>query len=321
MDPTSPPRPQSHDHHTVPKFWLKQFADSQGFLKEFDVPKDVQNELTKRRKHIRRATVEKDLYVLDSWFATHDIDEREIFGPLEDRAAKVLGTLRNAQDLSRVWPLPDQERNDLARFLAASVIRTQKYREHAQLDLEQQSARKDRPLDAIDLFRSGVILGEPDDMARLGRRYGLWQEGDKAPSNVQSNYMRAEIPKLSRHLFNQRWVLMRTPDPEFVLSDNPVALLTTEPPTLHTLSALESRMSFAALSRTLILITEWHPVDVLSKLPMFGDGVIPFDRQRAGMAAWTLISNAHAHFYEHPDDRVVEDVWARREDVKSSADT
>jgi hypothetical protein len=170
MDPALPTRPQSHDHHTVPKFWLKQFADSQGFLKEFDVPKDVQNELAKRRTHVKRATVEKDLYVLDSWFATHDIDERKIFGPLEDKAAKVLSTLCNAEDLSTVWPLPDRERNDLTRFLAASVIRTPKYRQHAQIDLDRQVARSDRPLEAIDLYRSSVIVGEPDDMARLGRR-------------------------------------------------------------------------------------------------------------------------------------------------------
>lgn len=318
MDSTLPTRPQSHDHHTVPKFWLKQFADSQGFLKELDAPKNVQDDLTIRRTHVKRATVEKDLYVLDSWFATHDIDERQIFGPLEDKAAKVLSTLWNAEDLSTVWPLPEQERNDLARFLAASVIRTPKFRQDAQIDLDRQVARNDRPLDPIDLFRSGVIVGEPDDMARLGRRNGLWREGDKAPSNVQSNYMRAEIPKLSRHLFNQRWVLMRTPEPAFVLSDNPVALMTTEPPTLHTLTSLDSRMSFAALSRTLILITEWHPAETLSKMPMYGDGVIPFDKQRAGSAAWTLISNAHAHFYEHPDDSVVEDVWARRGGVKSN---
>jgi hypothetical protein len=127
--------------------------------------------------------------------------------------------------------------------------------------------------------------------------------------------MRAEIPKLSRHLFNQRWVLMRTPVPTFVISDNPVALMTTDPPTLHTLTSLDSKMALAALSRNLLLITEWHPSDVLKRMPMYGDSVIAFDAQRAVSARAVLMANAHARFYEHPDDSAVEDMWARRLDV------
>jgi hypothetical protein len=319
MDPTSPARQQSHNHHTVPQFWLRQFADSLGFLKEVDVPLDISTELNIRRMHVRQATVERDLYVLDSWFETHDVDERQIFGPLEAKAGRILATLRNAQDLSSVWPLTERERNHLARFLAASVIRTPKYRQHAQLDLEQRVARKDRPLHPIDLYRSGVIVGDPDDMARLGRTKGLWKADDLAPSNVQSDYMRAEIPKLSKHIFNQRWVLMRAPEATFVLSDNPVALLTTEPLTLHTLDSLKSRMSFTALSRELLLITQWHPSDVLATMPLNGDGIIPFEAQRAVKARAVMIANAHAHFYEHPDDSIAEDLWVRRGDVKASA--
>jgi hypothetical protein len=265
MDQAFALRPQSHNHHTVPQFWLRQFADSRGFLKEFDVPKV---DLIARRTHVKQATVHQDLYVLDSWNATHDIDERQILGPIEDKAARALRTLWKAQDLSTVWPLPQRARNDIATFLAASVIRTPKYRQHADAHMERQVASSNRRLDATNLFRSGVIVGDPDDMARLGRLQGLWKEGDKAPSNVRSNYMRAELPKLARHLFNQRWVLMRAPDTPFVISDNPVALtgqpMTSGPPTFYSVNSLDSRMSLTALSRDLLLITDWHPPEVLS---------------------------------------------------------
>ncbi|ANP72179.1 hypothetical protein PA27867_1213 [Cryobacterium arcticum] len=313
MDQALPAHPQSHAHHTVPQFWLKQFADSQSSLKMFAVS---DNKLVSGRARVRNATVHQDLSVLDSWFETHDIDEKKLFGPIEGRAAKALAPLWSAQDLSTVWPLPQRARNDIATFLAASVVRTPKYRLHADADLERQVARKDRSIHAIDLVRSGAIVGDPDDLARVNRYYGLWQEGDKAPSNVQSDYMRTELPKLARHLFNQRWVLMQAPEPTYVISDNPVALtgqpMTSGPPRFYSVDSLDSRMSITALSRTLLLMTDWHPRQVLATLDFNGDSIIPFDAGRANIARATLILNAEAQFFEHPDDRMVEDIWALR---------
>ena len=312
MEPALPTRPQSHHHHTVPQFWLKEFADTDKFFKRFKAPG---GELIGKRVHVRNATTVDDLYVLDTWSATHDIDEQKIMSPIEREAAKALRPLWDAEDLSTVWPLTDRARNDLAAFLALSVIRTPKYRHDAQIDMEHQVMKSDRPLDFIDLFRSGVIVGDPDDLMRLGRTRGVWREGDQAPSNVQSDYMRAELPKLTRHLFYQRWVLMQAPVPTFVISDNPVALtgqpMTYAGPTFYSVNSRDSRMSITALSRTLLLITDWHPETVLAGLHLNGDGVIPFDAERAGLARATLIINAHREFFEHPDDHIIEDLLAR----------
>lgn len=314
MDSASPTRPQSHEHHTVSKFWLKQFADSSGFLKRFDVGA---GELNARRIHSKRATVVTDLYILDSWNATHDVDEHDLLRPLEDKAAKVMGRLRAAEDLSRVWPLDSPARNQLALYLAASVIRTPRYREHVQASAERMLEGSDRPPIGVDLFRSGVLTGDPEDLARLGRRYGLWHKGEQAPANFQSDYLRDQLPRLARHLFEQRWVIMRAPTPYFTISDNPVALIggaiESGRATHHSVDFRNSRWSVTALSRDLVLMTDWHPPSVLSRLNHNGDMTTEFDQGRANMARALMIANADTDVFAHPADLMIEQIWGEFE--------
>jgi len=316
MDTVPPASPQSHEHHTVPRFWLRQFADANGFLKQIEADKD---EFVVRRIHRRKATVVNDLYVLDTGQQIYDTDERKLLGPIEAKGSKALSALRKAADLSTVWPLADEARSHIAMFLAASVLRTPKHRQIVEFEIERYLERADRPFGAIDLFRSGRIVGEPESMDRLGRRYGLWREGENVPSNVHSDYLRTELPNLARHLFHQRWALMRTPVATFIIPDNPVALtgiLATGMPDFYNANFLDSRMSFAALTRNLVLVTDWHPSAVLAKAQLNGDMILPFDQQLAQITRALLIANAHTHLFEHPDDTIIEDFWALGDDLR-----
>ena len=312
MDRIPSARPQSHDHHTVPKFWLKKFADSKGFLKKFDVNSD---DISGRRVHSRRATVEKDLYVLQTLDETFDVDEQKVHGPIENRAARALAPLWDCSDLSHVWPLADQAREDVAGLLAASVMRTLKYRNHVELAAERYLDRDDRSVAAVDLYRSGVLTGDPDTLARAAKRYGLWNKGEKAPANLHSDYVRSELRNLVRHLFEQRWILMRTPDPSFVISDNPVALIgelsETVAPSVHSVDFLSSRGSVTALSRDLLLMTDWQLPAVLAPLPHHGDMVVPYDPRRVDFMRGLLLRNADTQVFGHPDDSILESVRER----------
>lgn len=297
----------SKGHHVIPQFLLRRFAADRSVLKQFDVTSE---NLTGSRVHVKSATKEDNFYVLDGLHGSYDYDEREIMGKLDDRAAKVLHRLWGATDLASVWPLDDADRVTLAQFLAALVLRTPRFRRHSQSVAEHVLRDPDRHPLAIDLFRNGVITSESLPIEIIRKYYGVWLEGEPAPPNFHAQVLRDHLNPLGQHLFEQRWILMRTPHPQFFLSDNPVALVDEIPrdalPRYRGLDFIASKASMVALDRGLLLVTEWHPMEKLRRAKDFGDQCTDFHEGLARMACGVLLGNADRRVFSHPDDVIIE---------------
>lgn len=293
----------------IPQFLLRRFAANRSVMKRFDVT--LEN-LVGSRIHVKSATRERDLYVLDGLGKSYDYDERVVMGDLDDRAAKVLNRLWSADDLESVWPLSDHDRGALAQFLASLVLRTPRYRRHSQAIAEQSLADPDRLPLAIDLFRNGVITSESFPIKSVRRYFGVWMEGEEAPANFHAQVFRDHLNPLSKHLFEQRWILMRTPSPYFLLSDNPVALIdktqAVEGFEYCSVNFLRSRAAFVALDRDLVLAIDWHPMETLRRTKDFGDQVVDFHENHARRSFGILLGNADRHVFSHPDDMHIERV-------------
>lgn len=301
----------SRRHHTVPRFLLRRFADRQGNLKRFDVAGDVP---VSGHVNAKSATVVEDFYVLDTVTRRYDVEERETISRLEDDAAKVLRRLWDTEDLDSVWPLSEKDRNAMCAFLASLVLRTPRFRRQTQEAAENWLKRQDRDLHPIDMFRSGVITGEPETLAAVRRRYGLWTAEEDAPPNFHAEMFRQYFNPLSKHLWDQRWILMRSDQPFLAISDNPVALISNldgdSEPNFHSLDFIRSRASFTPLGRNLVLFTDWHPAEVLHRARLNGDMVVPFSPGRAKFALTMLVANADKHVFCHPEDHFVEHLFS-----------
>lgn len=296
----------SRRHHTVPRFLLRRFADREGNLSRFDMTGDVP---VSGRVNAKSATVVEDFYVLDTVSRRYDIEERETIARLEDNAAKVLRRLWNAEDLTSVWPLSAGDRNAMCAFLTSLVLRTPRFRRHTQEVAENWLKQEDRDIHPIDLFRSGVITGEPEVLAAVRRHYGVWTADEDAPPNFHAEMFRQYFNPLSKHLWDQRWILMRSDEPFLAISDNPVVLLSNlggdSEPNFHSLDFNQSRASFTPLGRNLLLFTDWHPAEVLRRTRLNGDMVTALSAEHAKFALAMLLANADRHVFCHPEDDVI----------------
>lgn len=282
--------PISHDHHVVPQFYLRGFADGQRRIRQLS-----RTHRTGRLVAVKRATVAADFYnVRDAEGTEHDGWE-QVLGYIETRAAPVAQKIVHG-----VWPLPDNEREMLANWIAAQYLRTPAFRFVLDQNLDEWRDGIDRR--GLDAIRSAVDRsGLSDDAAR-----GLWERGNQLyprgayqSTNTQLRWFAALLPDTAKALYERAWTLVRFPEPALLTADNAVVPVEVGDD-LHPL-ATAARVVLVALDRQHLL--------QLVAAAQHQDRTVTGTSEMAFMANAMAVHNADRFVFQHPADDLANLVW------------
>lgn len=199
-----------HQQHTVPRLYLKGFADADGFLL-----RRTRSGLDDR-VHINVATVHRDFYN----FTTEDGEEsdaveRWLGRDVENRAA---GALRHVRAGNA--PSPKQIPS-LARFVVAQLLRTatnaarmEQIDRHLRPFLVMQSAMSKYGVDP------GALSPETLDAIRHAAEQA-WEQTDQRGPESRLRTMVRKFEELSDLLAKWSWSLLSSPRPVLITGDSP----------------------------------------------------------------------------------------------------
>lgn len=207
----------SKRHHTVPKFYLRGFADGDTIL-TVTLPGD-----RRYKQSVANAAVETNFYALPGHEDGDDVLERAL-SEVEAPAAAVI-----ARIASGVWPLPPEDRQTLGCFIALQSTRTQTQR-HTADSLEAQLARLQIGVGGRDLFRQQLTEADPTVSAETVER--MWAEAirpEGPPIRLTNaafaDQMLTTATQILPYVLGRPWTLVRFDRRSLVTSDHPVALV------------------------------------------------------------------------------------------------
>lgn len=210
-------RQTSKRHHTVPKFYLRGFADDDTLL-TVPLPGD-----RRYKQSVADAAVESNFSALPGHQDGDDVLERAL-GDVEASAAAVI-----ARIAAGVWPLSTEDRQTLGFFIALQSTRTQTQRRTAD-SLEAQLARLQIGVGGRDLFRQQLENADPSVTDETVDR--MWAEAirpEGPPIRVTNaafaEQMLTTATQILPYVIGRPWTLVRFDRRSLVTSDHPVALV------------------------------------------------------------------------------------------------
>lgn len=221
-DHNAPKRRQvKRRHHTVPRFYLRGFADGREQL--IRVPIDGK---CTHKCGIGDASVVKDFYNFVGADGQLDDAVENAFGRMEDAAA---GVFREVLE-DDLWPLPTDSRLVLAQWVAAQFVRgtadRQMFGEAWDLLVKMQIAigGKEQLRDRLEALGPGP-LGDADvDQAwREVSDFGAYTVDTPVNEHIASLGHRIEVAV--NVLVPRTWVFVRFKRRSLITSDHPVVLI------------------------------------------------------------------------------------------------
>jgi len=205
-------------HHTVPRFYLKRFADAHGLFMR--VPIDGGES---RRIGVGDATVRKDFYSFRDEDGHLNDSVEDALSDMEGAAAKVLRMVVD-QD---IWPLPEDAREVMCTWLAF---------QHLRVPARRQATNEMADHLLKTLFAAG---GRHGVRQRLEEAAGgpvsdeeverAWAEGtDFSSYELETNNaghlvtMGEVAPAVVEALWKRTWVLVRFARRTLITSDHPL---------------------------------------------------------------------------------------------------
>lgn len=251
-------------HHTVPKCYLENFTDSDGFVWVLDTKNSI-------------FRIKPENILLENHFYTITLKSGEKSLVVEDTLANIEGayiaTFKNK--IEKELPLTDEERAKVAVFIAALYIRTSPYREGLRGALgtlrngmedwkkqfETMSEKSKKAMAAIPSSGKGESISIDD----LDKYLGNFNEHHSV--NVIK-----QLPEIAQIIFNMKWCIWRDPKSNFVTSDDPVVLLRPESIKKYGANAIGSRPGLLYKDTELTL---------------------PLSKDRLLLAGWILNENSY----------------------------
>ena len=209
--------PTSRRHHTVPKFYLRGFAEGETVL-TVALPGH-----RRYKQSVNDASVETDFYALPGHEAGDDVFEKAL-SSVEAAAGAVLKKVS-----SGMWPLGERDRTTLSYYIALQAARTQSQRRTAD-SLAAQIMRLDIGLGGQARFRDRLQsrVGELGE----GRLDELWKQSVRPEgppiriSNARfTEQIRSTAESIVPYLVGRPWTLVRFDKRSLVTSDAPVGLV------------------------------------------------------------------------------------------------
>jgi len=207
-------------HHTIPKCYLENFTDSDGFVWVLDIKDNI-------------FRIKPENILLENHFYTITLKDGEKSLVIEDTLANIEGDYIAIfqNKIKNELPLTDDERAKVAVFVAALYIRTSPYRESFREALgtlrssmedwkKQFETMTDKSKKAIASISSSG-KGESISVEDLDKYLGNLNEH-------HSMNVLEYLPEIAQIIFNMKWSIWKNVDNNFVTSDDPVVLLRPE---------------------------------------------------------------------------------------------
>lgn len=259
-------------HHTVPKCYLENFTDSDGYVWVLDTKDNI-------------FRIKPENILLENHFYTITLKDGEKSLLVEDTLANIEGAYISIfqSKIEKDLPITDEERATVAVFVAALYIRTSPYREGLRGALgtlrsgmedwkkqfETMSEESKRAMAAIPSSRNDQSISIDD----LDRYLGNFNEH-------HSMNVIEQLPEIAQIIFDMKWCVWRDANSNFVTSDDPVVLLRPESIKKYGPNAIGSRPGLLFKDTELTL---------------------PLSKDRLLLAGWILNENSYMNV---PDDIV-----------------
>ncbi len=195
--------PNQIQHHTVPRVYLQRFAKKRQ-LSVLDMPTGKEY-----LANVKDVTTRRHFYAVQG-HPTNPNSFEDGLGSTEGRAARVLADVD-----AGVWPLPHDDRVQLAVFMTLQFLRGPDHRRQlAQLlNLEVNRLRGEDP---EELTRLLSMRGAPP----------VLRPGEGLPESLVAeahlHQISTMLPALTEHLLLRRWRLIRFEAPSLLTSDAPL---------------------------------------------------------------------------------------------------
>jgi hypothetical protein len=202
--------------HTVPRCYLRRFADQRERIRVFNRNKQDPPFVT----GIGNVAVERDFYALETTFGrSQDIEHR--LGAIDGEACSALAKLSNG-----IWPVSSADREILSNFIALQLTRGTRFREFLKeiaTDMMRLASRAQASIPgAVEAIAGDNATAEDIEDFRAILLEGRVEVTPNRSAAVIDALKIAE--ELVPIIGVKKWNLMKTDGLRIVTSDNPVTL-------------------------------------------------------------------------------------------------
>jgi hypothetical protein len=189
-------------NHTVPKFYLRRFADGNGTLTRVELPGDKRILIS-----VTDAAVMKDFYVVETADGTLSDAAEDAFVVVEEAAAKAIRSLVD----DKTWPIPASMRMDIAGWVALQFLRVPSVRK-----LSDELA---------EAFRDMGLAVQGDDGKQILMKIDDEGYADVTRPDLHLRFIRDLLAPVTQMLYRRHWIITRYERKRLATSDTPVALI------------------------------------------------------------------------------------------------
>lgn len=214
----------ARNHHTLPAFCLKRFADDKGLLSKWD---RATNTWTPIRP--KSASVEVDFYIVETEEGPSDAIENAL-SVIEGRAAEVIRMFN-----AGTWPIPTERKAQLAEFLSLQRVRGTGFRASVNR-FTDEVADKVFYLEEMARFRRQVSeeYGRPASDEELRAHARTVEKPVRVAMSQNAAIetmlkMAADDDRLAIYTYRS-WNLERAREAAFATADSPVSMWSSNPP-------------------------------------------------------------------------------------------
>lgn len=290
-------------HHYVPRFYLSHFADV-SMIQQVDLRYG-----NSRKKSIKKVAGLDDFYAIPDEEDPH-ILEKEFFGGIETKAAPIFDSVVNQDS----WPLPADDRQMLAVYLAVQFLRGVDQRDNqtetASLLMRLQLAAEGRDAFIGNVFGDSVEFPEHtvDE---------LWNEivieGKDHFAVTPYGHLKllgGSLEEIIPYFIRRPWILVRFNRKTLLTCDAPVSLIPHPDSEPHMGVGLMTSHSilFPISRRVGLMLGDPMPYierNVAGEDIQVGkfDSSTPGTTAVAGSFNAATTRNAHRYIFHHPEDR------------------
>lgn len=212
----------ARNHHTLPAFYLKRFADDNGLLSKWDKDTNTWNQIRPKR-----ASVEIDFYIVETEEGPSDAIENAL-SVIEGRAAEAIRIEKGT------WPVPPEQKGQLAEFLSLQRVRSTGFRASVNR-FTDEVADKVYYLEEMARFRRQFIQqhqrpasdDELREYARTIKKPGPVEMSQNTAIETMLK-MAGDQDRLAIYQY-RAWNLERAKDGALVTADSPLSLWSSTP--------------------------------------------------------------------------------------------
>ena len=283
-------RPKSRRHHTVPRFYLRRFADDKGQLLRVALPGDHRH-----RVSVNDATVENDFYIaeLDDGSQTDLVEA--MFSEIEGHAAHAFRAILDRGE----WPPSADTRAGIAAWAALQILRSPAVRRQgediADVMLKLQIAAGGKPAmreNLRELHGREPTDAEVDEAWADASDFDNWRL--PLHPNAHIKLIGEMLPGTVSQFFARGWTITRFERKTLLTSDSPIYLAPhpDQPAGMGTGLVTAGGILMTLDRRTALLMNDVGDQDL----------VMPPAAAYARSVNGAVAFNARRAIFHHPDD-------------------